>query len=355
MKRRNEPDEVIDGERRQSEAAGRRGMSAKHKVIGYSLATVGVVGFVLWRDPTKKTVAEDTRPVTQIGETVHYEPGPPLPKAEPAPDLTLREALRQAAQAAAETTKAQTQASPPANRMLVYGGGEARPPSQPAAVDPAAGSAGRTPAIPGTTVSFKGGEIPGLKAGAAIDDTLVLMPGVTVCILDNAIDTTQPGPIFCHTKSTERSPKNIPLMEAGTKIVGSYSSSISQGQARMPAVSAFAFTPNGVPVSLGATMGDALGRAGFPGEVDNHTLERFGGALLLLGTQGAISVAQAAVQKGSNNLNLNTGTLEGAITESLRNTVNIPVTIKKNQGDEVAILRTVPIDFSASYRLGMAR
>jgi len=250
-------DETIEGERRMSEAAGRRrGLTTKQKVVAGTLGTVAVVSFIMWRDPGHRTAAAQPRQPTQIGQTVSWDAAPApavaTPPVLPSQEQTIREALAQAM--AATGAPVPGKAAEPGKRMFVYGGGEQN-------VNRAAeASAGKdTATIPGTaastTVAFKGGEIPGLRAGAAIDDTYVLMPGVIKCALDTAIDTTQPGPIFCHTTEAAKSRAGVTLMERGTSIVGTYSSSIQQGQTRMPAMSAFAITPNGVPVALGMPMG----------------------------------------------------------------------------------------------------
>ncbi len=285
----NDREETIEGERRISEAVGRRrGLTTKQKVVAGTLGTVAIVSFIMWRDPGHRTAAAQPRQPTQIGQTVSWDAAPapaasPAPPPAPSQEQTIREALAQAM--AASGAPVAGKAAEPGKRMFVYGGGEQ---NVSRATEASAGKG--TAAIPGTaastTVAFKGGEIPGLRAGAAIDDTYVLMPGVIKCALDNAIDTTQPGPIFCHTTEAAKSRAGVTLMERGTSIVGTYSSSIQQGQTRMPAMSAFAITPNGVPVALGMPMGDAIGQAGFPGDVNNHTLARFGGALLLLAGQG---------------------------------------------------------------------
>ena len=174
-----------------------------------------------------------------------------------------------------------------------------------AAAEP--GERGRTSAV-----AFKPAAIPGLKAGPAMDLTFTMMPGVVTCLLDNALDTTKPGKVFCHTDETVYSPLGVKLMEAGTRIVGDYQSDIGLGENRVGAVAAYAITPNGVPVPLGSfPMGDGLGRGGFDGELDTHPWARIGSALVLLTTQGAIGAAQTALQqRGSSYTNVNVGGLD---------------------------------------------
>ena len=43
--------------------------------------------------------------------------------------------------------------------------------------------------------------------------------------------------------------------------------------------------------------------------------------------------------------------MQGAVASVLRDSINIPNTVTKNQGEEIAILVTQPVDFSDAYRL----
>lgn len=203
-----------------------------------------------------------------------------------------------------------------------------------------------------TTVAFKGAAIPGGKSGRALDLTYTLMPQLVHCQLDGDIDTTQPGPFFCHTREAVKSPKDVVLMEAQTLVVANYKP-LQQGQNRVFAMAGYAITPFGVPVPLDAPMEDGLGRAGVPGVVNSHTMERFGGTLLLMGAQTVMGAAQALAQRGNSNsyVNLNTGSAEGIISQVLQNTINIPPTLTAARGTDVTFAITHPIDFSASYSL----
>jgi type IV secretion system protein VirB10 len=206
-----------------------------------------------------------------------------------------------------------------------------------------------------TSIAYKGTQIPVAKAGAANDTTLWLMPGIYHCVLDTAVSSEISGPFMCHVSEAIRSDAGAVLMERGTRIVGQYQSEIHQGQSRIPTLAVTAWTPNGVPVPLNSSMADGLGRVGMDGEVNNHYLQRFGSSVLLLLTQGALGAAQAALQHGNNNTYLQTGGFESAATEALRNSINIPPTITKNQGEDVAFFVTMPVDFSAAYELHVAR
>jgi type IV secretion system protein VirB10 len=350
---------ILPEERGISEVASTKTswLTPKRKAIAMAAATIVVLAFVFWRNSKKQV--EDVAPAPQngIGQVVQYEAPkePPLPPA-PARQAYVPPPLQPPASPPQQTLPQPQAFAPPAaqqkpkvHRMLSFETSDPKPGEAHAgngAADPAGSEAG-------TRVTYKPTAIAGAQAGPAIDKTLVLMPGLIRCILDVAVDSQMPGPLVCHLPDPVISDGNVVLMEAGSKIMGSYSSEVRQGQNRIMAVSAIGYTPNGVPVPFGGPFGDSLGRTGLPGSVDHHYLERFGGAILLTALEGGLGIVQASVSKGGNSyLSLNTGNGASSLAEEvLRNSINIPPTITKSQGDEVYIWILQPIDFSPAYKL----
>jgi type IV secretion system protein VirB10 len=347
----------VEGERTVSEVASTRKpwLSRGQRIAAILLVTASVIGFVFWKNPGHHDGQVDTHPTeSSIGQVVPYEaPKPPAivpvsaraPIAPPAPPpLPPPQPLLPAINAATHPTQ---ELHHPA--MLSFAVSQQSSPS----------SLGGTPHDPGSTathVMFKGSEIPGAKTGTIADRDLVLMPGLFRCTLDTAIDSTLPGPIMCHLPQDVLSPNGVVLMDKGTRIVGEYKNNIQQGQGRLFTMAATAYTPNGVVVPLDGPMADGLGRTGLDGDVDNHYLQRFGGAVLLSLVDGGLSLGQAALSKGNNTyLSIQSGDTSGLAEEILRNTINIPPTITVPQGKDVTIWVRYPIDFSPSYRLGLRR
>jgi type IV secretion system protein VirB10 len=209
-----------------------------------------------------------------------------------------------------------------------------------------------------TRLAFKGAELSGVKASAAIDDTYQLMPGLLLCVLDVAINSDLPGPLACHLPGPVYSPKGVLLMEAETQVMGKYET-VKNGQSRLMASSVMAHTPNGIWVPLaGEPFADALGRTGMDGVVDHHYFERFGAAGIMTVGESLLGIAQAAVSKGGNSyLSLNTGSsgVGSLAQEILRSQINIPATLPKDQGSLIALWITNPIDFSDSYKIREVR
>jgi len=342
-----------DGERSVSGVASRRKPLGNGAKVGIGVgATAAVLGFIFWMNPGKHEEPEQKPVTARIGQAVTYTP-PPVEKAAlalpapPQPRPLLAAPNPPSITAAGLGTSKEEKAA----GALIYSYGSPAKADTPAAPpDPAAPS--------GTTkVAFKGTDLPGARAGRAIDQTYMLMPGIHHCVLETAVQSDLPGPIQCHLRDDALSPTGVVLMEKRTIVTGEYKNNVQQGQSRLFTMAATAYTPNGVPVPLDSPMADGLGRAGLDGEVNNHLLARFGGGVLLSLVDSGFGVLSSALQSGNGNtnLNFNSGGLSNVATEVLRNTVNIPPTITKHQGEDVTIFIRYPIDFSDAYQLRSRR
>lgn len=356
----------IEGERTVSAVSGtkRSWMTKNRAAMLIGGTAIGAIGLVFWINPgAKKPEEKPAAPPKGIERVVRYDPPKPvampaLPVANtlpppridpppverpppPPPPKPLEERVRDIIPQSAPVKAAGT------GRMVSYA---TTPPK-------AAGGAGGLSDAPGrsdgTNVAFKGTEIPGAKAGPAIDQTLVLMPGLIQCVLDTAIDTTLPGDLLCHLPAPVISRGGVKLMEKDSMIIGSYQADPKAGQNRIMAASAVGYTPRGVPVPLGGNFADSLGRTGLDGDVDNHYLQRFGGALGLSFAESLLSIVQASVSKSGNSyISFSSGGGVGSLARDiLRSTVNIPPTIRKNQGEMITLWIKQPIDFSPAYQL----
>jgi type IV secretion system protein VirB10 len=111
-----------------------------------------------------------------------------------------------------------------------------------------------------------------------------------------------------------------------------------------------------VEIPLDSPAADELGRAGAPGQVDNHWWARFGAALLFTVIEAVPQVAASALQNGNNNnytsLYSPSQQVAGTI---LQDTMNIPPTLEKNQGESLAVFVARNLDFSSVYDLVAAQ
>jgi type IV secretion system protein VirB10 len=193
---------------------------------------------------------------------------------------------------------------------------------------------------------------------------LVTMGTVIPCVLETALDSTLPGFATCMVpRDVLSDDSTVVLMEKGTKIVGEFKGGVRQGQHRVFILWTRAETPNGVIVSLGSPATDAVGRSGVDGVYDGHFWERFGGALMFSLVDDAANVAGASLggsSGGNGSINssfyqpsVNAGQQAAAI--ALENSINIPPTIRKNQGEFVSIYVARDLDFSGVYDLKSIR
>jgi type IV secretion system protein VirB10 len=317
------------------------------------------VAFLSWLILVPKAPKPEPPRQQSRGAAIAYEPPPkPTPVVAQAPLPQPKPFMQTQTQAQPQPQPMQMPAVVKEKRPAVYtfgrGGGNDLPEYMKPKV-PAAGEGG--PPAASTTIAYKSAALPGAKTTTIRDRNLILMPGLLVCILDTAVNTDVAGPFECHLARDAMSPTGVVLMEKGTAIQGSYASSVTQGQSRIVGVTAFATTPNGVVVPLGAPLADQLGAGGVEGDVNNHWMQRLGGALLLSLIDSAFALAQTELQKaGSTNLNISTGSgVGGLASQLLAKTINIPPTITLPQGTAVGLFSTGFIDFGPSYKLEVAR
>ncbi|MGC6738308.1 TrbI/VirB10 family protein, partial [Escherichia coli] len=97
-----------------------------------------------------------------------------------------------------------------------------------------------------------------------------------------------------------------------------------------------------------------LGEAGIDGWIDSHFWERFGGSLMLSMVQDVAAAAADNAPGKDRNVDYTENSRQ-AMAEmakvALENSINIPPTMYKNQGDIITIMVGEDIDFSDIYEL----
>lgn len=181
------------------------------------------------------------------------------------------------------------------------------------------------------------------------DRNFLITAGTSIpCTLQTAMDTSTPGYVTCLIGSDVYSDNGaVILMEKGAKVLGEYRSGMRQGQKRLFVLWDRAVTPAGVAIGLASPASDALGRAGFDGSIDTHFWERFGGALLL----SIVDDTSAAVASRGNQSGETVRVPSDAAGIALQNSINIPPSLTKPQGAQVAIFVAQDLDFSSVYAL----
>jgi type IV secretion system protein VirB10 len=224
------------------------------------------------------------------------------------------------------------------------------------------------PEIPETTAAsgppgeHEPGELPALLRTAAPTavraqmlptQRLLLPKGAFIdCTLETAIDSTLPGMTTCvMATDTFGADGKVVLLERGTKLVGETRGQVARGSARVFVVWDEARTPTGVVVPLASPGADELGRSGLPGTADLHFWERFGAAMLVSVVDGVVQAAVQSSRSNSGTVVVNPSSTQDVLTEVLKNTINIPPTVRKQQGDRIQVLVARDLDFRAVYDL----
>ncbi|HTU54100.1 MAG TPA: type IV secretion system protein VirB10, partial [Acetobacteraceae bacterium] len=260
----------------------------------------------------------------------------------------------------------------PATAPILAFSGQAGVPTTPAAGSPLAPAAGATASPPPPppphdtsplaarlTPTALGGE----QAAVLTHPNMTITEGTVIpCILQTAINSELPGLVACVVPIDIRGATgDVVLLDRGTKIVGQIESGLLQGQNRVFVDWTRAETPDHVIITLDSPGSDELGRAGLPGAVNNHFWGRFGGALMLTFVQGALNAAVIEAAGQSSNSTTQQAGLgfiyaaqsngQSVANTALENTINIPPTLTKNQGDAVSLIVAHDLDFSNVYKL----
>jgi type IV secretion system protein VirB10 len=193
---------------------------------------------------------------------------------------------------------------------------------------------------------------PAVRAQVLPTLRLLLPKGAFIdCTLETALDSTLPGMTTCITATdTFSADGSTVLLERGTKLVGETRGGVAQGAARVFVLWSEARTPTGVVIPLSSPGTDELGRAGLAGNVNRHFFQRFGAAILISLISGAVQGAVASQSSGSTVIYNPSGS-QDVMTEVLKETINIPPTVTKNQGDRIEVLVARDLDFRSVYEL----
>ena len=185
---------------------------------------------------------------------------------------------------------------------------------------------------------------------------LTLAKGTFInCILETKVDTTVPGMTSC------RIPENLysmdgstVLVEAGSRMFGEYRGALTQGQDRVFVLWTQIRTPYGVIIDLDSPGTDPLGGAGHAGEADFHWWERFGNALLFSLIDDSFNFATMKAGERNDGVSYYTtsqNSMGELIAEAMKQSGQIPPTIRIHQGARIGIFTARNIDMSSVYEL----
>ncbi|MDD2859996.1 MAG: type IV secretion system protein VirB10 [Acidiphilium sp.] len=325
-------------------------------LLAIGVLALGAVALTHW--PSHHVKLTKTASVTpggglQFHSTVQTTPAPVKPAALPLPSRTRSPFASPFVHQQSPAMKALK-----APIFAYTGGAPAASSSAPAA----AGASSATPASAVRSASAFSNEMHASRFDH-VDARLIAHPNFTIaagtiipCTLQTAIDSGLPGFVKCVLPTSVRSMTGaVTLLDRGTQVLGQIRQGLVQGQDRLFILWTRAVTPQNVVVNLGSPAAGPLGRSGVSGAVDNHFFQRFGAAIMLTLIGGSLEAGANAAQSGSGNTyfqSLNTNTNQIANT-ALQSTIDIPPTLRKNQGDNVSIFVARDLNFSHVYKLSL--
>ena len=319
-------------------------------------APLGVVGAVLLGGVVFLQMSAG-RVAAQSGAPPPQPSPPPVASVAPSTPVTLappQRAESDASRIAANEAAARLQA--PALIVDL---------SQAHAADEAAGAAANPQAITdaigqGLTADERFSARLSSGAGAAHARTLqrpdatIAQGAIITGVLETAINSDLPGYTRALVTRDVRSFDGTRVLAPrGSRLIGQYRSGLALGQSRAFVIWTRLIRPDGVSIDLDSPGADALGRGGLEGETDRHFFQRFGGAILL----SLIGVAGDVVSS-DNNPQVVIGVSRGgesAASAAVGEEINIPPTVRVDQGTPIRIFVSRDLDFSTVEAPGAAR
>ncbi|NOT13723.1 MAG: TrbI/VirB10 family protein [Methylococcaceae bacterium] len=188
-----------------------------------------------------------------------------------------------------------------------------------------------------------------LRAGFVIPGTLI-----------SGVNSQLPGQIMAQTSQDvfDTATGKHKLFPQGSRLVGTYSSEVVYGQARILVAWQRLVFPDGKAMDIGAMPGaDGAGFAGFKDQVDNHYVRIFGSALLMSAITAGVAYSQQNQNTGSVFAPNAQSTLSSALGQQLgqatvqmiTKNMNIAPTLEIRPGYRFNILVTKDLTLSKPY------
>ena len=149
------------------------------------------------------------------------------------------------------------------------------------------------------------------------------------------------------------------MLPQGSRLVGSYSSDVAYGQARVLVAWQRIVFPDGKAMDIGAMPGaDGAGHAGFSDEVNNHYVRLFGSALLMSAVTAGVTYSQRQNQNGtvlapsaSSALSEALGQQLGQATaQMIAKNLNVAPTLEIRPGYRFNVIVVKDLTFSKPYK-----
>ncbi|MGH6952429.1 MAG: TrbI/VirB10 family protein [Vitreimonas sp.] len=170
--------------------------------------------------------------------------------------------------------------------------------------------------------------------------TTVVEGTIIPAVLETALNSDHPGHARAIVSRDVRSfDGSAVLIPRGSRLVGQYRSA-TEGQSRAFIVWSRLIRPDGMSIELASPAVDASGAAGVAGDVDRHTLRRFGSALLL----SIIGALPALADAGSPTVVIG-APMQNAASEAAQSSARTAPTIRVPIGTPIQVFTARDLSF----------
>lgn len=184
---------------------------------------------------------------------------------------------------------------------------------------------------------------------------------VIPAIMISGINSDLPGQVMAQVSQNvfDTATGKYLLIPQGTRLIGSYNSSVAYGQQRILMAWQRLIFPDGKALDIEAMPGaDSAGYGGFNDQVNNHYWRIFGSSFLLSGVIAAVSMSQDQGSSNSDSDRQRAGdalsealgqTMGSAMSEMLRKNLNISPTLEVRPGYRFNVMVVKDIRFKEPY------
>lgn len=172
------------------------------------------------------------------------------------------------------------------------------------------------------------------------------------CALYTEVITDQPGLVECRlTEPLYSSDGSVVIAYAGDKLTGEQKVEVRAGQTRVFTSWTELETASGVRAQLNSLGAGPMGASGTNAWIDNHYMQRFGGAVMLSFIQDALQSAANSTQRSGSGYTVNNSeqNVESMANKALENSINIPPTAYILPGTVITVIVARDIDFSSVF------
>lgn len=173
------------------------------------------------------------------------------------------------------------------------------------------------------------------------------------CALYPEIITEHPGIIDCRlTEPLYSADGSTVISEAGDRMTGVQKVSMVAGQARVFTSWTELETSSGVRANLASLGAGPMGASGTEAWIDNHYLQRYGGAIMLSFIQDALEAASTKAQDSNESgytVNNTEQNVANMAEKALDSTINIPPTGYILPGTVITVIVARDIDFASVF------